>query len=246
MIDQRDERPADLDDLLKEIGAGLAIDPSPAFAARVRGAVDETDRPPRWAARLAWVGGLGVAAVLAVAFAMTMVAPRMAGRPQESAAASSPAAARSEAAAAGSEATTADAVGPRVAPSGAQNGRIATAHSRGPMPAPPAPAPASAPAPAESASAGPDLVVLTNQPGLLRRMWASGDSGAIVTVANGASSPFEQLSVTSVSGEITIAELAIPPIVIPEIIGPVMPATGAGGSEVKRIVGAEHSARSRE
>ena len=51
MSDERDE-------LLKEIGDALCIQPSPSFAAGVRARIASADAPRGWTAWLAWAGEL--------------------------------------------------------------------------------------------------------------------------------------------------------------------------------------------
>ncbi len=85
--------------------------------------------------------------------------------------------------------------------------------------------------------------VLTNQPALLRRMWADLAPGAVKSgVADAAIGSRPQ----DVEARIAIAELRIAPIVIPDVTAQAAPpVSGAGGPGVKHVISAEQSARSR-
>lgn len=228
MTDAYDARRADEDDLLAEIGASLSLDPSPGFPAGVRRRVAaDGARTPVWAHW--WWPAFGLAAGVAVVVIATgRLAPHR----------TSP---------------TADSLTPREAAA-----RVAdSAPTVSSSPAPPVATPARhAPVVARSRQAGdvprreggvrpdgPDLVVLTNQPALLRRMWADLAPGAVKSgVADAAIGSRPQ----DVEARIAIAELRIAPIVIPDVTAQAAPpVSGAGGPGVKHVISAEQSARSR-
>jgi len=204
------------DDLLNAIGEALDIEPSPAFAARVRAAAETTSRRAAWQ-WWAYAAGVSVAAVFAVLVLRPGSKPAAPAAPVTMAVKHSPE----------EPATTAGTPAP---PSTSMpTPTTSVARSRA----------------AETRTGGafgtPDLTVVVNQGDVLRHLWSSSAPKASQPVdpqtLQSAFAAAEDMS------PLVVSEIGVPPIVIPSV-DPDAPAAGRGGG-VRRVVEEESTRSSR-
>jgi len=169
------------DDPLKELEAALAIEPSPAFAVRVRAAIETSSLSSSWM----WTGAVAGGTLLAGFIALSVWAGRMAELATPPAISSTDMSVRIQVREPDILAQIAGLATPTVA-----------------IRAPERP--------------GPDLVLLTNQPAVLRAMWESVESGRVNSVPETALDELARVTPAPLK-VLTIAAVSIPKIVITPI-----------------------------
>lgn len=217
------------DDLLNAIGEALDIEPSPAFAARVRAAtVETTSRRAAWQ-WWAYAAGVSVAAVFAVLVLRPGSKPAAPAAPVTMAVNHSP------------EAPATTAVTPTPTPTPMPTPTTSVARSRAAVVR--APEPANVSAVVTPAAPGPDLTVIVNQGDVLRSVWT-----AAARTANGSAviDPRVLASVLASIGDtspIVVDQIEVSPIVITGTEADA-PSAGRGGG-VRRVVEEEFTRSSR-
>jgi len=210
------------DDLLNAIGEALDIEPSPAFAARVRAAAETTSRRAAWQ-WWAYAAGVSVAAVFAV------LVLRPSTKPAAPAVPLTAGIGQASPEPAPKTVTPAPASVASIAPVTTARAAVVRATE-----------PPSVGAPVATSAPAPDLTVIVYQADVLGRVWASARPTTGTSVdARSLESAFATL------GDLTpmaINDIAVEPIVVSSIESSSPPSAGPGGT-IRRVVEAE-SARS--